>query len=466
MVRNIWFPLVLLVVALGVLTIQLQPSRSETRSDRFLMQCLRFTARNEHPDNSPAYQFTSENGMGELKEALTQAGRVVTEVHSTEWENGVPEADSLPMAFQDSETRDWLILAGWSELDKQVAVINQLSQVEWRDWSDLAPRIDRGLLLSFKNSNGRAEEPQLYIPGDGVNLGQIDAEHPNNRQVTLFNIGGRPLRIRDQHFSCGCTQGKLEAKIIPPGGWTRMQTSIDVSKMNVRNVNLNWFVATEHDTEAKTVPVTARAELGARFNPDYFVLGNIAPKDASQELQTTLELPETEGAATDFEPIHLDSGFKLIRMEKHSGGFNLTWRLDAWEAKRDASGFFRTEGLFAFHGSSGRRTVSMGAVGRLEPWIKVFPAIVNVGEVFPGQTIERKVQFKSHAQGQAMVSVVHPEYVEASVELNSLSLKIKAPSTPKVFRTGVLLRVGGESVAIPVTGVLTDRSIAQSELAP
>ena len=367
-------------------------------------------------------------------------------------ENGLEE---VPLPGMMAVEKGWGLVAGWDGEKRSAAVIFPGdSSVKWMAWDSVFPEITSDEFVTISRRSKVEIDPEVWFPGGTIDLGLIEGDKPTQKEITFFNRGTSPLQIKDHRFSCGCAAADLKKKVIQPGEFCRMKVDIDVSKMDIEGLSLKWFVSSEKGNN-KVIPLNARVRKPVEFSPDYFFLGDIPPSAPIIKLSTTVSASAFV-TLSSVEPIRLEQGLKVHSVEDEGTNKKIHLIVNALEAKRDSNGFFRVEGMFAVNVSGERLFVVLGAAGRLESWIKPYPAIVNLAKVQPGETYERKVQFDAHCSGKAKVSVVHPEYVQFAIKEDVITLSILAPELPHVFRTGVLLRIGDESVNIPIVGELEE----------
>jgi hypothetical protein len=67
---------------------------------------------------------------------------------------------------------------------------------------------------------------RIAIEPAGFDFGQALQNKTLNHDFVLRNVGDEPLRIEDVRTTCGCTAALPNARVVPPGGQTRLQVSL------------------------------------------------------------------------------------------------------------------------------------------------------------------------------------------------------------------------------------------------
>jgi hypothetical protein len=234
-----------------------------------------------------------------------------------------------------------------------------------------------------------------------------------------------------------------------------MNVSIDSKFIQKNAFELKWHIITDGHPGAQTFPLLATIRRPATVSPTYFELGTVDPNESEVLLESKIEFEQGEIEKITVQPVLLEPGMKWLGTERRGQAIYAKMKLNASEAERRKSGVFQVRGTLAIREADGSQLVqAIGVGGRLLPWIEVWPEIVSVGAMRPGETVTRSVRFSSHASGTPELHTFQPEYVKARVKNDTVEIDFTAPKSPMVFRSAVLLTIGQEPAMIPIEGVL------------
>lgn len=87
------------------------------------------------------------------------------------------------------------------------------------------------LILPFPAHSGAADAPPrsriLLIDPPLLDLGTVEGRAPIETMLLLRNLSEAPAAIARLSSSCGCTELRAEAMVLPPGGFTPLHVTID-----------------------------------------------------------------------------------------------------------------------------------------------------------------------------------------------------------------------------------------------
>jgi hypothetical protein len=69
--------------------------------------------------------------------------------------------------------------------------------------------------------------PKIELETDHYDMGIISNSRSGEGRIKVYNRGGAPLKISGVATSCGCTQGKMSADVIKPGGEAYINVTVD-----------------------------------------------------------------------------------------------------------------------------------------------------------------------------------------------------------------------------------------------
>jgi hypothetical protein len=68
--------------------------------------------------------------------------------------------------------------------------------------------------------------PRIVVEPATFDFGQALQNKTLNKDFVLRNLGDETLRIEEVRTSCGCTAALPNERVVPPGGQTRLQVSL------------------------------------------------------------------------------------------------------------------------------------------------------------------------------------------------------------------------------------------------
>jgi hypothetical protein len=73
---------------------------------------------------------------------------------------------------------------------------------------------------------GAKKGARIAVEPASFDFGQALQNKTLNHDFVLRNVGDEPLRIEDVKTTCGCTAALPNARVVAPGGQTRLQVSL------------------------------------------------------------------------------------------------------------------------------------------------------------------------------------------------------------------------------------------------
>ena len=106
--------------------------------------------------------------------------------------------------------------------------------------------------------------PKIEVSTINYDMGEISGKEVAKGSIDIFNRGGAPLEIKAVRTSCGCTVGKQESDIVPPGGSTKLNISVDPFK-------IPGFTSSKTLTITTNDPITREidVQVSVHLKPEY-----------------------------------------------------------------------------------------------------------------------------------------------------------------------------------------------------
>lgn len=110
----------------------------------------------------------------------------------------------------------------------------------------------------------RLAVPELAASDYTLNFGKIPNTATITRNLTIKNIGKKPLEIGAVQSSCGCTAALVSDKTVPPGGETQVRVNFDPTGYQMNNTLVNaWITISSNDPLAPTIKLDFSAQVGS-----------------------------------------------------------------------------------------------------------------------------------------------------------------------------------------------------------
>jgi hypothetical protein len=429
---------------------------SRPTNNRSIIACSELMGLHSSVATSSLKHASLASSSSEMAKIWEQLG-CTTKIHR----NAI-DANTLKLPALALLDRKWCLLASRSDNGDEICRIQ--NSVDWVSTRTVMSQIEGQEVLELTRPANRDGDPKLSIFQEKVDLGVGDQSKAIERDVTIFNISNSPVSIEKQAFSCGCTSAELDRTQIEPWSYCRARIRLDTKAVPIGTPKVKWLITTSVPKMNRAFEVSASVEQTVALEPGYFNLGKVATLQPIKEITTKLTVPYVDVRKVAVTPVHLDHGVRINEIKATSEGKELTLSINALEAYRDLKDHFRVEAIFAIENlREGRKLFSIVIDGRLTRAIEVTPTEVSLGRILPGEKVTRTIFFSSQVEGNPIVSAVHSEYVTANVTGESIDLEITGPPSPGIFRTAVLLRIGNESINVPLTGLITDQ-IASSTI--
>lgn len=190
--------------------------------------------------------------------------------------------------------------------------------------------IEQARLLAGKSGSGQSAQallppdggenfkiPKLEVETDAYDIGLIANEGLASGEVKVYNRGEAPLVISKVTTSCQCTLGTMRDNVIPPGGESVLQ--VTVNPMRIRgfaSMKLLTIFSNDPNNQNQKVTVKARVEPEYELDPPEMDFGVVSRGEAKTFEVTLRQLKTDSLTVTDGEIVQNERTFGFAFEEK------------------------------------------------------------------------------------------------------------------------------------------------------
>jgi hypothetical protein len=136
-------------------------------------------------------------------------------------------------------------------------------------------------------------------------MGLISNDRSSEGRIKVYNRGGAPLKISGVATSCGCTQGKMSADVIEPGGEAYIDVTVDPFRIPAFDSTKTLTVSSNDPSNGgkASVKVTVKVTPEIAWEPKVLDFGDVEKGQSSaltvrvrQVGDQKFELLEAEGS--------------------------------------------------------------------------------------------------------------------------------------------------------------------------
>ena len=258
----------------------------------------------------------------------------------------------------------------------------------------------------------------------------------------LVNTTAQSIHIASWRTKCGCTDVRVGARDIPPGTQTVVEAVIDTTKFTGFKPSGLTLVLDRPTVAEVDLNLSCFIRGDLTLNPGQVDFGVVNRSGKPKvELMLTYAGGQPDWAVLKMGTIS-DHLVAELREAGRSPGGQVSYQLSATLRPSAPVGFFKDEITLETNDPNGKKIpVSVSAV--VQSNVIVSPTVINLGEVKPGQTVQRTVLVRS-AQPFKLESVrpARPELTagpapDQAKAMHSVVLTFKAPAQPGGFNAAI-----------------------------
>ncbi|WP_435006909.1 DUF1573 domain-containing protein [Tundrisphaera lichenicola] len=295
--------------------------------------------------------------------------------------------------------------------------------------------------IGVDHSEG-ADWTDAVFPVRSHDFGTVARGSKVRHSFKLINSTQQSIHISSWKAKCGCTDVRVGARDVPPGTQTVIEAVIDTTKFTgFKPSGLTLFL--DRPTPAQVdLNLTCFIRSDLTLTPGQVDFGVVNRSTGPKvDLMLTYSGAQPDWAVQKMGTIS-DHIVAELRESGRSAGGQVSYQLTASLKPSAPVGYFKDEiTLLTNDPNSPKVPVSVSAV--VQSNVIVSPTVINLGNVKPGQTIQRTVlvrsgqPFKLNAirPGRPELSALPPN--DQAQPMHSVNLTFKAPATPGPFNSPV-----------------------------
>jgi hypothetical protein len=252
--------------------------------------------------------------------------------------------------------------------------------------------------LGLLSGTGAGQEPPWLsssLPERAHDFGTVARGAKLRHAFPIVNRTSSELRIADYRTKCGCTDVRIGAKVIPPGTQTTVEATIDTAK----------FVG--HKPSGLTLVFDRPSFAEVDLNLSCFIRGDLVMNPGQLDFGTVRrsDLPATSsltltyaGGRSDWEVTQMkthSSRIKAVLRElSRSADGQIHFDLTATLQPEAPIGWFKDE-ITLITNDAAIPKIPISVVANVQGAVAVTPAIINFGQLRPGQSVSKVVLVRS-----------------------------------------------------------------------
>ncbi len=271
--------------------------------------------------------------------------------------------------------------------------------------------------------------PQIELETLHYDMGLIANDRSSEGRIKVYNRGGAPLKISGVATSCGCTQGKMSADVIEPGGEAYIDVTVDPFRIPAFDSTKTLTVSSNDPSGGgkASVKVTVKVTPEIAWEPKVLDFG-VVEKGQSKAL--TVRVRQMS-----------DQKFELLEAEASDRGqFSETTYAKVPEAAWQTSGHpeYDINLKILPNATAGSRRAQLNLLTNLTRLQRVvIPVVMNIVGVYTLDT--QRVTLRSINAGEekkgvlTITSKVPLELVSAESTNDSLKMSYRKGDKPNSF---------------------------------
>jgi hypothetical protein len=254
-----------------------------------------------------------------------------------------------------------------------------------------------GVLLMVPAARARAQSwVEQVLPERSFDAGTVARGSKVRHTFRLVNRLDQTVHISTWRTKCGCTEVKVGAREIPPGTQTSIEAVIDTSTfLGFKPSGLTLVIDQPSYAEVDlNLSCFIRGDI--TLNPGVVDFG-IVSRSSGSKPTVTVSLAYSGGNAnwgiTRMQTRSSRVSAKLQEQSRSAGG-QVQYVLSATLDPSEVTGYFKDE-ITLFTNDPQSRSIPIAVSASLQSAVTISPSPLILGQVKPGQVIEKKLLVKS-----------------------------------------------------------------------
>ncbi len=278
------------------------------------------------------------------------------------------------------------------------------------------------------------------IPEKSYDFGTVARGSKVRHAFRIVNTTSNDVHITGWRTKCGCTDVKVGSRDILPGTQTSIEVTLDTAKFQGYKASGITLVFDRPQFVEVDLNVTSFIRGDVLLSPGSVDLG-VVPRGTERSQVMTLSY---QGGMSDWSITKLNTISDHISAELREldRGPNGTVRYELKTTLNPSAppGYFRDEVTLSTNDSTSP-TIPVSVTASIQAALTVTPAVLNLGRLKPGETVEKVVVVRSSKPFRVTEASADTNEVTASnlvgepKPLHTVKVKLTAPMQPGPFHT-------------------------------
>jgi len=251
----------------------------------------------------------------------------------------------------------------------------------------------------------------------------------------VINRTNTEIHIAAWRTSCGCTDVRVGARVIPPGTQTTVEATIDTTRFQGYKATGLTLVVDRPVFDEIALNMTCFIRGDIALSPGQVDFGTVRPTGKLPSVALTLVYA---GGRSAWEIAEMKTQSALVKavakeLDRSADG-QVHWRITATLQPGLTPGFFKDE-ITVITNDSPRQAIPISVVANVQSAVSVTPSIINFGQVRPGQSVSKVLRVRSSSPftitklAASRTELQTVEQTTGSVPDHTLSVTLQAPAT-------------------------------------
>jgi hypothetical protein len=277
------------------------------------------------------------------------------------------------------------------------------------------------------------------LPERSFDFGTVARGSQLRHAFPVVNRGDQEIRILEWRTKCGCTDVKVGAKTIPPGTQTTVEVTVDTTR----------FLG--HKPSGLTLIFESPSYVQVDLNTACFIRGDIVTSPGQLDFgiirrsstPPTVSLNLTyAGGRPDWAVTAMHTQTDLVEARFQEAGRSPegypVYTLSATLKPSAPNGYLKDE--VTLDTTEGEK-IPLAIVAHIQGAVAVTPAIINFGQVKPGQSVARTVLVRSDRPFSITKIATGSDDLQSADQaqgpqaVHQIKLTLKAPADPGAFHS-------------------------------
>lgn len=327
--------------------------------------------------------------------------------------------------------------------------------------------------FACRPKSASTSKARLWLPSSTIDIGEVAGDHG---EITGFvvNRSSADLSIDSAVFNCSCGSIEFGKQVIPAFGTSSIKIAINALGKSEGPFNLAVRIKTKPLLDENLLlNVVGRIVHPTRLDPPTVFVGDVHSHHGPIKVESILKLSHPGQVAVS--PAYLPEGIawdgavaETDRDVRISLLVNRSVLASAGEDVGITATAFLSVSAINGDGEGGTKTLPLTIKGRKIPFLQLSATKIFLGDCLQSTDYTRELKIFIEDTATATVVALHPEAVTATVDGNTIKLRLHSPKQLGLFQTMIFIRVGDAFTFVPIVGVVrnSDNPAVESEVDP